>query len=99
MLLVDSLDLVTAILCIKAILSGTQIFSMSKPTKKVAGDLHIASKNNDRFLEFNVAKKFLQINTNNFITMTMLKNEVGARYQPHHDATFVDFGSDRCSDA
>ena len=26
--------------------------------------------------------------------MTMLENEVGARYQPCHDATFVDFGSD-----
>ena len=31
--------------------------------------------------------------------MTMLENEVGARYQPHHEATFVDFGSDRRSDA
>ena len=31
--------------------------------------------------------------------MTMLENEVGARYQPHHDATFVDFGSDRRSDS
>ena len=28
----------------------------------------------------------------------MLENEVGARYQPHHNATFVDFGSDRRSD-
>ena len=31
--------------------------------------------------------------------MSMLENEVGARYQPHHEATFVDFGSDRRSDA
>ena len=31
--------------------------------------------------------------------MTMLENEVGARYQLCHDATFVDFGSDRRSDA
>ena len=58
---------------------------MSKPTKKVAGDRHIAGENNGRFFEF--------------ITMTMLENEVGARYQPHHDDTFVDFGSDRRSDS
>ena len=31
--------------------------------------------------------------------MIMLENEVGARYQPHHEAAFVDFGSDRRSDA
>ena len=33
--------------------------------------------------------------------MTMLENEAeaGAQYQPHHDATFVDFGSDRRSDS
>ena len=42
---------------------------MSKSTKKVAGDRHIAGENNDRFFKFKVAEKFYQINmvyTNNF---------------------------------
>ena len=42
------------------------IFSMSKSTKKVAGDRHIAGENNDRFFKFEVAEKFYKINTNNF---------------------------------
>ena len=72
---------------------------MSKSTKKVAGDLHIAGENNCRFFKFKVAEKFTRSIPTTFITMTMLENEVGARYHPHHDATFVDFGSDRRSDA
>jgi len=39
---------------------------MSKSTKKVAGDRHIAGENNGRFFKFKVAEKFYQINTNNF---------------------------------
>ena len=73
---------------------------MSKSTKTVAGDRHIAGENNGRFFKFKDAEKFYQINTNNFHNYDhMLENEVGARYQPHHDATFVDFGSDRRSDS
>ena len=56
----------TTIFCAEAILSGTQLFSMSKSTKKVAGDRHIAGENNGRFFKFKVAEKFYQINTNNF---------------------------------
>ena len=41
-------------------------FLMSKSTKKVAGDRHIAGENNGRFFKFKVAEKFYQINTNNF---------------------------------
>ena len=40
--------------------------SMSKSTKKVAGDRHIAGENNGRLFKFKVAEKFYQINTNNF---------------------------------
>ena len=55
----------TTIAGAKAILSGTYFFLMSKPTKKVAGDRHIAGENNGRFFKFKVAEKFYQINTNN----------------------------------
>ena len=70
---------------------------MSKSTKKVAGDRHIAGENNGRFFKFKVSESFIRSVPTTFITMTMLENEVGARYQPHHEATFVDFGSDRRS--
>ena len=72
---------------------------MSKTTKKVAGDRHIAGDNNSRFFKFKLRKRFVRSIPTTFITMTMLENEVGARYQHHHEATFVDFGSDRRSDA
>ena len=72
---------------------------MSKSTKKVAGDRHIAGENNGRFSNLKLRKSFIRPIPTTFITMTMLENEVGARYQPHHEATFVDFGSDRRSDA
>ena len=50
----------------ETVLSGAYIFFMSKSTKQVAGDLHIAGENNGRFFKFEVAEKFYQINTNNF---------------------------------
>ena len=72
---------------------------MSKSTKKVAGDRHMPVKMTADFSNLKLRESFIRSIPTTFITMTMLENEAGARYQPHHEATFVDFGSDRRSDA
>ena len=60
---------------------------------KRAGDVTVKT------FEKKLTKLFTRSIPTTFITMTMLENEVGAWYQRHYDATFVDFGSDRRSDS